>query len=346
MKKKTDQKKQNHRRQRHERHSPKQRTLARTKTSQPPTGKPPVRSAAKVSSFPLPLMVRTGDGASEIASNRIEEAIPTASTQALQTHAASTGLDLGLATESATDDKPVLPNAATPIDAEGNVNGELLAIDSLQSLAPEEREIVRQSDVAFVGVRQTWEGWKQVRAGLVVLRDLAMREAGANDPKSKLYKDRFHQLLEERAYRSTKMDPSTRKALLKCAELAPEIDEWHDRLGDHRHLQLNHPINVLHAFRKAQDPPSPPDQSARTKHELEIEKVRQEAAAAVSSRDQRINKLQQQIDTLSKPVDISDAAVSDINNVVQYVIATCGGAEVKIRQVVHALTAYLERRPS
>ena len=212
-----------------------------------------------------------------------------------------------------------------------------------------------------------------MRAGLVVLRDLAMREAGANDPKSKLYKNRFHELLEQRAYRSAQMHPSIRKALLKCAELAPEIDEWHDRLDERRRLRLNHPINVLLAFRKAQDPPSPPDQSARTKHELEIEKVRQEAAAAVSGRDQRINQLQQQIDTLSKPVDISDAAVSsrdqrinelqqidtlskpvdisdaavsDINNVVQYVIATCGGAEVKIRQVVHALTAYLERRPS
>ena len=155
-----------------------------------------------------------------------------------------------------------------------------------------------------------------MRAGLVVLRDLAMREAGANDPKSKLYKDRFHELLEQRAYCSTKMHPSTRKALLKCAELAPEIDEWHDRLDEHRRLRLNHPTNVLHAFRKSQEPPSPPDQSARTKHELEIEKVRQEAAASVSSRDERINELQQRVETLSKRVDISEAAESDTNTVV------------------------------
>ena len=109
-----------------------------------------------------------------------------------------------------------------------------------------------------------------MRAGLVVLRDLAMREAGANDPKSKLYKNRFHELLEQRAYRSAQMHPSIGKALLKCAELAPEIDEWHDRLDERHQLRLNHPINVLLAFRKAQDPPSPPDQPARTKHELEI----------------------------------------------------------------------------
>jgi hypothetical protein len=346
MKKKTDQKKQNDRRQRHEPHSPKQRVLAGIKISQLAAGGTAVHGAAKASSSPLALVARTPNRASVTAAKGIEEATRTASAEALHTNAASTGLDLGLASDSAADDKAVSPNAAAPAHAEWEVNGELLTIDSLQSLAPEEREIVRQSDVAFVGVRQTWEGWKQVRAGLVLLRDLAMREAGANDPKSKLYKDRFHELLEQRAYRSTKMDPSTRKALLKCAELAPEIDEWHDRLGDHRRLRLNHPINVLHAFRKAQDPPSPPDQSAQTKHELELEKVRQESVAAVASRDERINELQQQIDTLSKPVDISDAAVSDINNVVQYVIATCGGAEVKIRQVVRALTAYLERRPS
>jgi hypothetical protein len=236
--------------------------------------------------------------------------------------------------------------AATEPAPDGAVNGELIAIDSLQQLAPEEREIVRQSDVAFVRVRQTWECWKHVRAGLVVLRNLAMREAGANDPKSKLYKNRFHELLEQREYRSAKMDPSIRKALLKCAELAPEIDEWHDHLDEHRRLRLNHPINVLHAFRKSQEPPSPPNQSLRTKHELELETVRQEAAAAVSSRDERINGLQQQIDKLSNNVDIPDAAESDVNAVVQYVIATCGDAETKIKKVTEALIAYLEARPS
>ena len=299
--------------------------------SQPPAGKKAaVHGAANLSSSPP-----------ATASNRIEEAPPTASAQAPNTNAASS-----LAGDSAADEKPVSLNAAAPPHAEGKVNGELLPIDSLQSLAPEEREIVRQSDVAFVRVRQTWDSWKQVRAGLVVLRDLAMREAGANDPKSKLYKDRFHRLLEQRAYCSTKMDPSTRKALLKCAELVPEIDEWHQRLDEHRRLRLNHPANVLRAFRKAQEPPSPPGQSGRTQHELEVEKVRQEAAVAVSSRDERINELQQRIDDLSKRVGISDAAAeSDTNTVVRYVIAACGGSEIKVKQVIDALTAYLERRP-
>ena len=258
---------------------------------------------------------------------------------------ASAQLNRGRGNEGVAD-KPASLNAAAPTNAEGAVNGESLPIDSLQSLAPEEREIVRQSEVAFVRVRATWECWKQVRAGLVVLRDLAMREAGANDPKSKLYKDRFHELLEQRAYCSGKMEPSTRKALLKCAELASQIDEWHDRLGEHRRLRLNHPVSVLNAFRKSQEPPSSPDQPRRTKHELELEKVRQEAVAAVSSRDERIIELQQQIDSLSKPVETFEAAESDIDTAVQHVVAMCGGADIKIRQVINALTACLEHSPS
>jgi hypothetical protein len=159
-----------------------------------------------------------------------------------------------------------------------------------------------------------------------------------------LYKDRFHQLLEQRAYRSTKMDASTRKALLKCAELAPEIDDWHDRLDERRRLRLNHPINVLQAFRKAQQPRSPSDQSTRAKHELEIEKVRQEAAVAVSSRDERIDELQRQVNDLSQRVGISEvAAESDANTVVRYVIAVCDGSKTKIKQVIDALAAHLER---
>jgi hypothetical protein len=58
------------------------------------------------------------------------------------------------------------------------INGQLLTIGDLQQLSPDEREVVRRSDEAFM-VRQTWARWKMVRAGLVVLRDLAMREAGS-----------------------------------------------------------------------------------------------------------------------------------------------------------------------
>ena len=333
------------RRRRQERRLTKERSPGGIRMPQPLAGGTPVRVAAKASSLPHAPLARTQDQASGTEVTDIEEAIPAGTKPATHIDSASAQLNRGRGNEGVAD-KPASLDAAAPTNADGAVNGELLPIDSLQSLAPEEREIVRQSEVAFVRVRATWECWKQVRAGLVVLRDLAMREAGANDPKSKLYKDRFHELLEQRAYCSGKMEPSTRKALLKCAELASQIDEWHDRLGEHRRLRLNHPVSVLNAFRKSQEPPSSPDQPRRTKHELELEKVRQEAVAAVSSRDERIIELQQQIDSLSKPVETFEAAESDIDTAVQYVVAMCGGADIKIRQVINALTACLEHSPS
>ena len=79
-----------------------------------------------------------------------------------------------------------------------------------------------------------------------------MRETGSNNVMSKRYKMRFHELLEQRAYRSERLSDTTRKALLKCAELSPELDEWHDHLDEDRRLRLNHPVCVLRAFRKSQ----------------------------------------------------------------------------------------------
>jgi hypothetical protein len=232
------------------------------------------------------------------------------------------------------------PETTAPTRATTGGTGELLAIDALQSLAPEEREIVRQSEVAFVQVRQTWQRWQDVRAGLVVLRNLAMRETGANSPKSKLYKDRFHELLEQRAYCSAKLEPSIRKALLKCAELAPEIDEWHDNLDESRRLRLNNPIRVLQAFRKSLEPPP---RSNPSRHELELEKVRQQAVATVACRDERINELQQQIDKLSISQGVLIAAEPDIDGISKYVIAACGSVATKIRNVIEVLKAHLER---
>jgi hypothetical protein len=243
--------------------------------------------------------------------------------------------------------------AAAPTDVNPVVNGELLASDRLQALSAEERVIVLQSDDAFIHLKRTWERWKQVRGGLVVLRDLAMRETGANNVRSKLYKDFFHVLLEERAYCSTRLDDTTRKALLKTAELGPEIDQWHDRLPAHRRLRLNHPVKVLQAFNESQKAPSSRSES-RSRHERELEQVRKEAAAAVASRDARITELQQQNDSLSVQLRNSDAAKLgsendaevDVDGLVQYVITRCRGDAVEIKRVIAGLTSHLEGGPS
>jgi hypothetical protein len=230
---------------------------------------------------------------------------------------------------------------------ENAINGQPLTIDYLQQLPPDEREVVRQSDQAFIQVRQTWARWKMVRAGLVVLRDLAMRETGSNNIMSKRYRNRFHELLEHRAYCSEKMNDTTRKALLKCAELSPELDEWHDNLDEDRRLRLNHPERVLRAFRESQEHKPASRQSRRAHHEAELEKVQQEAATAVSSRDAMIEEKQQQIDRLTKQADgaIDQGTEGGVQSIVQYVVTKCE-TEQQIREVIDGLTAYLEQRQS
>jgi hypothetical protein len=227
------------------------------------------------------------------------------------------------------------------------INGQQLTIGDLQQLSPDEREVVRQSEEAFIQVRQTWTGWKTVGAGLVVLRNLAMRETGSNNILSKRYKNRFHELLEQRSYRPEKMSDTTRKALLKCAELSPQLDEWHEHLDEDRRLKLNHPACVLRAFRESQGHEPARRQSHRANYEAELEMVRQEAATAVSSRDALIEEKQQQIDRPTKPADsaISGDMEPDIQSIVQYVVTKCG-TEQKIREVIDALTGYLEQRRS
>ena len=268
----------------------------------------------------------------------------------------------GLGKRRITEGSVPIP-ASTQTDEAGN--GQPLPIDDLQGLLPNEREVVRRSDDAFNRVRQTWPNWKEVGAGLMVLRELAMRETGSVNILSKRYKDRFHDLLERRAYCSANMSASTRKALLKCAELSPELDKWYATLDEHRRGGLNHPLTVLRAFREAKDPKRASVQSRRASYEAELETVRQEAAAAISIRDAQIKEQDQQIEALAKQIkpaldSASDADAdteeadhagsehpedkedADSARIVQYVVTKCGAVEEKIREVIDGLTAYLE----
>ena len=233
-------------------------------------------------------------------------------------------------------------DGSPPQETEDAINGQPLTIDYLQELSPDEREVVRQSDEAFIQVRQTWAGWKTVGAGLVVLRNLAMRETGSNNIMSKRYKNRFHELLEQRAYRSESMSDTTRKALLKCAELSPELDEWYDHLDEDRRLRLNHPERVLRAFRASQKRKPASRQSRRAHYEAELEKVQQDAGAAVSSRDAQIEEQQQQIGRLTKQADSAMGKDTEggIQSIVQYVVTKCE-TEQKIREVIFGLNGLL-----
>jgi hypothetical protein len=272
----------------------------------------------------------------------------------------------GEANRSAVPDKQGQGPGSVAARADGAVNGQPLAIDDLQGLSPHDREVVRESDEAFHWLQHpTWEHWKKVRAGLVVLRSLAMRETGSVSIRSKRYKNRMHELLEGRPYCSAKMSASTRKALLKCAELSPELDDWHAALDEDQRVRLNHPTTVLRAFQKTKDAKPASPRFRQPTRDAELETVRQEAAVAISSRDAQIREQERQIEELVKqvkpaPDSACDAAAdteetdhagaehpehkedADSARIVQYIVTMCGAVEEKIREVIDGLTAYLE----
>ena len=214
-------------------------------------------------------------------------------------------------------------------------------------------------------MRQAWENWKVVRYALVVLRERAMRETGSVKTQSKRYKNKFHELLENRPYCSAKMGPSTRKALLQSAE--PEVEKWHATLDEQQRLGLNHPVTLMRAFRAAKRAKraSP---NVRPHHEAELERVRQEAAAAISSKDAQIQERDRHIGELTKQIkpvvesacdadadkERTDHAGAehpepedpDIARIVQYVVTKCGADQEKIREVIDRLIAYVEQRVS
>ena len=254
---------------------------------------------------------------------------------------------------------------SVPTHTDGAGNGQPLAIDDLQGFSPDEWEVVRRSDEAFNRVRQTWEKWKTVRDGLVALRERAMRETGSVKTQSKRYKNKFHELLENRPYCSAKMSPSTRKDLLQSAE--PEVEKWHATLDEQQRLGLNHPVTLMRTFRAAKRAKRA-SRHVRPHHEAELERVRQEAAAAISSKDAQIQERDRHIGELTKQIkpvvesacdadadkERTDHAGAehpepedpDIARIVQYVVTKCGADQEKIREVIDRLITYVEQRVS
>ncbi len=186
---------------------------------------------------------------------------------------------------------------AAATSTENKANGH---IDGLESLSADQRAIVQQSDEAFVHVGRTWSHWMKVRAGLAILRDVAMRETGSSNELSKLYKKRFHELLACCSYRN--MAGTTRVVLLNCAGFAPAIDDWHASLNEDRQSRLNHPDRVLRAFLEKLNPKQAHSLSRRERHEAELESVWQHAAAAMSAKDAQIKERDKQIEKLTKQI--------------------------------------------
>ena len=101
---------------------------------------------------------------------------------------------------------------------------------------------------------------------------------------------------------------------------------------------------MLSAFQKSRDPKADDARSRQIRHEAELEKVIQDAAAAVAWRDKQLEEKERQIEQPTTRANTATDSATEVDTLVQYVIARCGSVEHKIREVIDGLTAYLEQR--
>lgn len=93
----------------------------------------------------------------------------------------------------------------------------------------------------------SFEAWKTVAAAVVIIRQMAMRQAGVNKPQGKRYAVAVNALLEEHGFRA--MPYPTRTACCRLVDHLREIELWRGSLPDGE--KLNHPQVLVRNWRRA-----------------------------------------------------------------------------------------------
>lgn len=124
-------------------------------------------------------------------------------------------------------------------------SGESLAIIKTAQRAL--TELDRQSDKA-------WTYWKQVGAGFVEIRTLAMREAGTNSPYGRAYTGAYARLLTHFKLGEKLKDPGDRQKLVAVMDNLPAIEAWLGKLTKEQR-RWTHPTSIYRNWQKSLVPP-------------------------------------------------------------------------------------------
>jgi hypothetical protein len=112
---------------------------------------------------------------------------------------------------------------------------------------------------------KNWNDWIKVGEALQVGRELAMHQAGTNQPIGSAYNMAFGKWLAQ--YKLNDMDKGDRARLFTVMGDLPQIEEWRRTLSLTERLKLNHPNAVLRKFKAHTSPkaePRPDAKPART----------------------------------------------------------------------------------
>ena len=114
----------------------------------------------------------------------------------------------------------------------------------------EQDRIVRQGTAAWKRLKKdkSWTDWLAVGEALQVGRELAMYQAGTNEPSGKGYSQAFSRWLV--ANKLDDMDKSDRAKLFKVMDNLAAIEQWRAKLTLSERLKLNHPVTVLRNYQE------------------------------------------------------------------------------------------------
>jgi len=105
----------------------------------------------------------------------------------------------------------------------------------------------------------TWEKWVHVGHGLVLGREDAMRDSGANAPHGRRYSKAFAAWLDANDFGD--IDKGDRARLFSCMDNLAAIKEWRATLTMTERLRLNHPSSMWRRYEKTLVPkPKPTDE--------------------------------------------------------------------------------------
>jgi hypothetical protein len=150
--------------------------------------------------------------------------------------------------------------AAIPVEDQlataSPVKDQRLYLDDIRwkNLPSTRKDIVLRGEAAFATLRkhsvETYRQWREVAVALQELRSIAMRITGANDVRSKRYRNEIGSLIKQFSFH--RLSKTMRQALLN---LTADVDVWYDRLSQEQQAEWNNPVTVLkhyHLARKAE----------------------------------------------------------------------------------------------